>query len=217
MLKQPAWPYIAEQLRALGFRKRAGEVYTTELGEDLLGWIGLNRATKYTGVGEYEVNPVIGIRHQRVEKMVADLRGDKFHAYLPPTISSPLGYLMPEARYRQWLVTSSVRPAGAGELIADIEHYAPPFLNSAPTLTDLCELMDQRIGIEDQLVYRRPVAWMLAGRPRHAASLLDRTETDLGSRDDPAALQLRNFISAFRQRLGGPTSETQSGPPRAVD
>lgn len=201
MAKQPPWPYIAERLKGLGFRKRAGEIFTTELEGDLIGWIGLNRATKYTRDGEYEVNPVIGIRHQRVERLVAELSGTKFHSYLPPTVSSPLGYLMPEARYRAWPVTREVPPAGADALVDAIEQYARPFLQSVRTETDLCRLLDQRTGIEDVLMYRRPVAWMLAGRSDHAKALLDRAEEDLGSRVDPAATHLRSFIGALRQRL----------------
>src|SRR5690242_10447195 len=90
-------------LGAYGFRKRAGQVLTAELAPDVLGWIGLNRATKHRAPGEVEINPVVGVRHQAVERLVAELLGIKFHAYVPPTVCTPLGYLLPEARFRSWL------------------------------------------------------------------------------------------------------------------
>lgn len=81
-------PLLAE----LGFKKRAGDVFTVDLDEDVLGWLGLNRATEHRPAGEVEINPVVGVRHQVVERIVAECRGEKFHAYQPPTVSTPLGY-----------------------------------------------------------------------------------------------------------------------------
>jgi hypothetical protein len=63
-------------LTQLGFRKRAGEIFTIDIAEDVLGWLGFNTATEHYRAGEFEVNPVVGIRHQRVERLVNDLRGE---------------------------------------------------------------------------------------------------------------------------------------------
>lgn len=89
-------------LAELGFRKRAGGIFTVDLEPDVLGWLGLNRASEHQPSGSFEVNPVIGLRLQRVEREVARLTSQPFHQYIPPSASSPLGYLMPEARYRAW-------------------------------------------------------------------------------------------------------------------
>ena len=76
-------PLLAE----LNFRKRAGQIFTAEITDDVLGWLGLNRATRHCPAGEVEINPVVGVRHQGVERIVAECRGEKFHAYQPPTRS----------------------------------------------------------------------------------------------------------------------------------
>jgi len=78
-------------------------VFTIDLAPHVLGWLGLNRATRHRAPGEIEINPVIGVRFQEVERLVAELRGEKFHAYAPPTVSTPIGYVMPEPRYTMWL------------------------------------------------------------------------------------------------------------------
>jgi ABC-type branched-subunit amino acid transport system ATPase component len=53
-------------LGSAGFRKRSGDVYTRQVAEDVLGWLGLNRAVN-RGDGLLEVNPVVGVRHQVLE------------------------------------------------------------------------------------------------------------------------------------------------------
>ena len=195
------WLDIAKQLRVLGFQKRAGAFFTRQGAGDVLGWLGLNRASRHSPAGEFEVNPVVGIRHQGVERVVAELRGERFHAYRPPTVSSPLGYLMPGSRYRAWMLDGSDSGGSVEELVAAVGEYALPFIESGSTLTALCGLLDDGLGFEHQIVYRRPVALVLAGHHERAARLLDASETDLGDRDDAAAVDLRSFVGAFRSRF----------------
>ncbi len=198
----PALIEVSIGLQSLGFRKRAGMLFTREVAEGVLGWLGLNRASRHLPAGAVEVNPVVGIRHQGVERLVGELRGEKFHAYQPPTVSTPLGYLMPGSRYRAWIL-DAVDPAGsAGGLIASVANYALPFMESCSTLTEICRLLDQGPGFEHQLVYRRPAAWQLAGESARSLGLIDTADTDLGDRDDAAAAELRSFIAAFRDRFG---------------
>lgn len=168
---------------------------------DVLGWLGMNRASRHTRAGELEVNPVIGVRHQAVERVVAELRGERFHAYQPPTVSNPLGYLMPGSRYRSWFVNAAdPDPSVVEHLVAAVEEYGLPFVESGSTIAELCELLDGGLGFEHQLVYRRPVAWALAGDIDRAVGLVDAAEADLGDRDDLAAVELRSFVAAFRNR-----------------
>lgn len=195
------WADLAAGFRSLGFQKRAGLVFTRDVTVDVLGWLGLNRASRHSRAGEFEVNPVVGIRHQGVERMVAQLRGEKFHAYQPPTVSNPLGYLMPKARYRAWMVSADDPGASVERLIGAVEAYALPFMESGSTLTGLCKLMDAGLGFEHQLVFRHPVACALAGARDRAAVLVDATEAELGDRDDAAAVELRSFLAAFRSRF----------------
>jgi hypothetical protein len=184
-----------------GFKKRAGDVFTLELTKNVLGWLGLNRATQHRPPGEVEINPVVGIRHQEVERLVSELRGEKFHAYQPPTISCPLGYLLPEQRYRAWIFPPGTAGETAADMAAAIASYGVPFMRSAIELTDLCRLLDRDLGFEHQLVYRRPVAWLLAGDPAQAGRSLDISLAGLGSRDDLAAAEFRRFAAALRARL----------------
>lgn len=70
---EAALPLLAN----IGFRKLAGDVFTLALTPDVIGWLGLNRATQHRGLGEVEINPVVGVRFQEVERLVAECRGEK--------------------------------------------------------------------------------------------------------------------------------------------
>ena len=197
---------VAGLLQKHGFKKRAGGIFTREIAEDVIGWLGLNRASKHHPAGQAEVNPVVGIRHQAIERIVAELRGEKFHAYVPPTVSTPLGYVMPAASYRGWLLGAGVVEHNADDLVAAIEAFGVPFMVSGSSLPELCRLIGQGFGYDHQLVYRYPVAWILAGDLARAQEVLEAAEADLGSRTDAAAIQFRSFSTAFRNRFAASSS-----------
>jgi len=147
----------------LGFKKRTGMIFTRSVAEGVLGWVGLNQATRRQAPGHVEVNPVIGIRHQQVERIVAQLRHKKFHPYIPPTVSRPLGYLMPEANYRTWVLGAvEATQAQSADLVGAILSYGQPFMESGSTLPGLCRLIEDGVGFDFLLNYRRPVALALA-------------------------------------------------------
>jgi len=65
-------------------------------------------------------------------------------------------------------------------------------------LEGACRLLDQVPGFSNQSIYRQPVAWMLVGDLDKAHEILDKTEDDLGGRDDIAEGSLRSYIRTFR-------------------
>jgi hypothetical protein len=189
-------------LLGAGFRKRAGDVLTLDLAPGVLGWLGLNRASQHRAPGEVEINPVVGVRFQDVERLVAACRGDKFHPYQPPTISSPIGYLMPDKKYKGWLFgPGRSNDDTAADVARAIDAYGVPFMRSVVDLDELRQRLEGRMGIEDQLVYRRPVAAFLAGDVGRARALLDDALAAIGLRSDLAAADFKNFGRALHRRL----------------
>lgn len=188
-------------LSEYGFKKRAGDIFTIELGEGVLGWLGLNRATNHHPSGEIEINPVIGIRHQGVERLVSELRDEKFHQYQPPTISTPLGYLLPEARYRAWVFTSQGADIVAAEMVGAIASYGIPFMKTMANLNAICQKLEAGLGFEHQLVYRRPIARFLSGDEVQARKILDGLLATFDGRKDMAADEFRLFYTRFMSRF----------------
>jgi hypothetical protein len=190
-----------EDLVALGFRKRGGQIYTLNLDADVIGWLALGSATKYQSKGVVEVWPNIGIRHQSVERIVAELEGRRFHPYAPPTVIEPLGYLMPAGRWTTWTVDIADSTAAVRDLVAAVRNHGVPFMRRNGNLKAIIPLMDAHKGLEHQLIYRRPVAWLLAGDRERARSSLRDEVIRLGDRVDLAAQQFRRFVEALERRL----------------
>jgi hypothetical protein len=185
-------------LEGLGFRKRAGQIYTIELADDVLGWLGVNKATQHRQPGQVEINPVVGVRHQHIERLVAELTGAKFHDYQPPTVSTPIGYLLPDSKYTSWVVGEGASPGAVEDLLAALTSYALPFMRSVVGLVALRDALERRLG--HQAEYRLPIVVALLGEPDKAEDIVQRTLGDLGARQDAAAELYRGFAEAFRRR-----------------
>lgn len=187
-------------LADLGFKKRSGEIFTAELADGVLGWLGLNRAYR-RGEDRMEVNPVVGVRHQEVERLVAELSDEPFHPYIPPTVSTPLVYLPPGGQYEPWLFGHG-EPAGpAASLVAAVRDSGLPFMATAVSLDGLRRQIEAGMGFAHQLVYRLPVVCLLAGDRAAGRQALDASVAELGDRQDPAAVELRAFAERLRTRL----------------
>ncbi|HWM88899.1 MAG TPA: hypothetical protein VNO33_23775 [Kofleriaceae bacterium] len=189
---------VREPLTALGLRKRSGAIFTMELAPDVIGWLGLNTASKYLPTGVVEVNPVVGVRHQTVERLIADLRGEAFHAYLPPTVSISIGYVMPERCYVGWDVGEG-RPEAVAELTAAVERHGLPYMRRLVELPALCEAVEQRQSLRPE--YQLPPIRLLLGRRNQALEGLAEDVKRLGDRQDAAALELRSFAEAFARHV----------------
>ncbi|MGZ4184450.1 MAG: hypothetical protein ACXVEW_01870 [Solirubrobacteraceae bacterium] len=59
--QQAAVELLRGPLGGLGFRKRAGAIFTIELDDPVIGWLGLNAATEHQPAGQASVNPVVGV------------------------------------------------------------------------------------------------------------------------------------------------------------
>src|SRR6516165_8634490 len=89
---------VQERLVTIGFRKRKQGISSLPASEDVLGLVGLNKALA-RGLGILEINPVVGVRNQRVEKLVAKLLGEPFDELNPFSAGANIGYLSPQSRY----------------------------------------------------------------------------------------------------------------------
>jgi len=184
-----------------GLRKRK-EVFTRHISEDVLGWVGLNTAA-HREYGKLEINPVIGVRHQPLEALVAQLIGMKYHSYVPPTVATPIGYLMPGRKYAAWLFESGVDHVSNVEKMAEaINRYGFPFMEANTTLQALIDTMlHSGFGYPHQLAYRIPAAYLLVGEKTLAEQYVDDQLNELSDRKDMAAQHYRNFAAAFNELL----------------
>jgi hypothetical protein len=188
------------RLAQLGFTKRTDGIFTFDLAPGVLGWLGLNRVDRYREPGEVQLCPVVGVRFQEVERVVAECLAMKVHAYAPPTMSSPLGYVMPEKRFTGWDFTPGAYDGVAVAMTNAIAVHGLAFMHSIVDLAQLRARLDVLPGMAEQSDVRRPVAAMLAGDVERARTLLDEKLTAIAARTDGAARDFRRFAEAFRGR-----------------
>ncbi len=193
---------VREELADVGFRKRAADIFTRDLSREVLGWVGLNRATRRR-IGGLEINPVAGVRHQPTEELLAELRKNKAHPYVPPSLSVHLGYLMPKREYNPWLFKENKdsRPQSR-RLVQAITEYGVPFMEENSALEQLVSTIEASgYGIPEQNQFRIPVMYLLLDQRKTAQENIEKRLSDLGQRDDLAARHYRFFAEALGRRL----------------
>jgi hypothetical protein len=194
---------LAERLLPeFGFRRRQAGLFTTDLSESVLGWLGLNATSRKTG-GLLLVNPVVGIRHQPIEQIVAELRQERPHAYQPPTISLPLGSLRASQQAIPWACASrdEIRPT-LEDMIEALQLVGIPFMKTHAQLERLANrLQRQDVGVPEFVAYRLPVALVLLGEFDKCKGEIENWLEHISARSDPAAEEFRRFACRLEQNF----------------
>jgi len=130
---------VKAEATARGWRKRT-HVYTLPLDHDFDAWLGLNSATKYHPL---KINPVVGLRFAPVQQLLAELLGPVFR--MQPTLSRPVGHLMPSNMFLQVTIDSVTRaPTAASEVCDLVDEYGLPFARRHASVTQLLEAIRRR-------------------------------------------------------------------------
>lgn len=192
---------VAAQLAADGFRRRRGMlILDLDLDGGSAGWLGLNRAVR-RGDGVVHVNPVVGVWHRAVERVVGGLHPDeKASRWIVPTISTPLGYLGPDRSYAEWDFGDEDDLDRVGtSLVAAVRTYGIPFMRQHRALPEIAEALRARLKPgPEQRAERLVAALQLQGDPQAARAELEAFVALLGDRDDAAAVRAREFVDGFR-------------------
>lgn len=190
---------IEPRLSKFGLFQVSASYYTLPMADESIGTLGLNVAN-FPEDSLITINPVIGVRSQRIEKLVSELKEIEFNSFGPPTISSPVGYLMPQKSYKTWTFRSEEKLARkegtASEMASAIETYGIPYMRQYCSLDQVHEYMVSQSPNELTL-YRLPVAMFLLGRPIEAEKFVRGTLRDIASRTDKAADFYRKFADNF--------------------
>lgn len=196
---------LYERLSSLGFHKRKHGILSLTVTNDLIGWLGLNRAFR-RGPRILEINPVVGVRSQPVEKLVAEILTEPFDELIPPSLAGNVGYMMPTAKYVPFLFSESTLPdVIADDLTESIKRYGLPFITMNADLVQLLESMiSARFAIPEQVAYRIPIILHLLGKDADAVNVLENKLKEFGGRVDPAALRFRKFCDHLQARIRVP-------------
>jgi hypothetical protein len=187
----------AGELALMGMRKSGG-IHTYRLGADAFGWLGLNTIT-HRADGRVGLNPIAGVRHVGIEKLLEQLSGkDRFQ--LNPTISTAIGYLMPEHRYVEWLFEPGPFDyvTECKTMVMAVKMYGIPFMESNTSLLPIINHLEQyRFTTREAATYRLPIAYWLAKQYELATAYIENRMSEIDNRQDVAAQDYRNFASNF--------------------
>ena len=187
---------IAEdKLRLLGFR-RMKYIHLCPLVEGVFGWLGFGTSVCRSD-GRVGITPAIGVRHERVERIVQRLGGTSNSA-LAATISTTLGYVTPSEQFMEWLYEPEPFDyrSECERMVQAIEVYGIPFMRAHVDIECIRrDLEALRFTVKESTVYRLPVVYMLTGEREMASEYIKKERDELGGRDDLAARQYRMFSS----------------------
>jgi hypothetical protein len=201
---------VRRQLEAIGFERRSDEICSCPLGAHALGWIGFGSVRRRSLFRVHlSVDPVIGVRHLPTERLVAGLLQERLAHYGPPTLSTPLGHVLPGHELRPWLFIDGDDPGELAErMIWTVRTFGLPFLREHTALGALAQtLASPGFGFPGQTHLRLPAIYHLLGQNERAESYLADRLVRLGRRADPDAKYYRRFASALLNHMACPGLE----------
>lgn len=151
-----------EPLRAKGMRKHKQGIFTREINEDVNGVVGFNCATK----GGLSINPIIGVRHEPLERLLAELKGCDFIPYNADTIAFPIGYLSKPKDYKRWYFEQGRDNAvTVANMLDEITTVGFGYMEANQTIEAMCERIakDGHFMMNSD-VYQLPVGYLMLGR-----------------------------------------------------
>jgi hypothetical protein len=190
---------ISRLLITLDFKRHA-QVFLKNITEENVGWLGLNISKQNLG-GGIGVTPIVGITFKPIEDVVQRILQSKT---IQPTLTSSLGYVMPEQRYLEWVFPSDEAfdiDLEAEKIVKAINRYGEPFMKQEGDLVSIIrDLETLRFTNQTSASYRLPVAYGLAGRIDEAHAYLVQQMKDISDRNDIAAQEMRVFFNALLQQ-----------------
>jgi hypothetical protein len=195
-LEKASQDACASVLRQYGFVvKRRGVLLQPGGNAAVTGWLGLNVGT-WSLPDVLHVNPVVGVRHVPLEKLLVELAGRKAPV---PCVSLPLGNIMPQNYHQQWdFPAVGDLETVAQDLAKTVAEYGQPFIDrwsDWSTYSD--EIEDSGLLLEDEKHIVLPLVAEING-DRHGAELLIQRELNrIGEAPDVYSSSYRAFATKF--------------------
>jgi len=188
----------------IGFRKRKLGIFTLEMAEGIHGQVALIANNRRGGL---QVQIFVGVHHDPLDSLDAELQGLKHDPY-SPTVALSLGPLMPAGAFK---TKSIAKGFWFLEDEDDVEHYAPqiarairdyglPFIKKHSTLKAIASTLRKH-----GFIARKTVGLYLLDLPDDAFSELEAEAKKVAEKTDGGAQDTRKFakrLIALMQKDG---------------
>lgn len=179
------------ELTSIGFRKE-GYVFVYKMSVGFLGWLGLIERVYVDG--SVAVAPNVGVRADEVTALVSTLSGRNPLV----TVSSNLGYVMPQSSYyRQLFRDENDIQHGARELCDVVRVFGLSFMRRHDTLEAIRDSLEMHLALESNASYALPVVYFLLGEKRLARERVESRLSKLKRTPSPATDQYAAFAERF--------------------
>lgn len=190
--------HIRQRLLAAGFRHEKNDIFSIPVSNDVVGWLGLNKATTWG----LEINPVVGARHQLLERIVAECTESRFDSIIPPTVAANVGYVAPQQKYLSFIFSeASLVPQVAGEMLERVRAYGIPFMKKCADLNFIVDFMKAGRALNSSTEYRIPVGFHLLNRDSEALVYSQKRLEQIAGQTNPYADYYRKFCDNLKRRL----------------
>lgn len=203
-LKKEALAACGERLKGIGFEGyKGGIIYGLKMRPEFLMTVGLLAALR-DEPGAVTIAPVVGVRSGQVQALV-----DKFSGGLDQvgpmttTVTSPLGYLMPERTYRRWVFRSKEEASSVAEdLVSAVQEYGMTFADHNATLEQLTSTLHAKPAMTRLLVDKREaIILALLGNQNGARNALF-SHRCIVERGSPNSEEVHLFLERFSAYFG---------------
>jgi hypothetical protein len=197
--KKEALVACIANIRAKGFTKgKSRGPLMCERSPGVFGWVGLNTQNL---PGLLRVNPVIGVRHIRLERALIEL-GENLTSPLP-SVTSPLGYLTPKRTFLMWEFSPGITsgPVAAGLAEAIVEYGEPFIAKFADWKTFSAEAEEGDLIMANVRKIWFPVIRALNGNIIAARVMVEEEVSRLGLQEDAYSLGYRKFAEKFFRKF----------------
>lgn len=148
------------------------------------------------------VSPSVAVRYQPLERLVAELTGEKFHPYLSGTLTSPLGNVPPNRELCWFFFPADADPGPpVREMFGIIKGSAVPWMERHRSLESFIDDLKANFATGDSKRLRLPAAYYLKGECDLARALVMQGLERIGDGSGPVSTQYRRFAQALLARL----------------
>lgn len=169
---------VGDELIKLGLKKKKKTDFYTDLQKGILGTIGFGIST-YGKSSSIFLNPVIGILCMEVETLMEKTKGYNSLKYFQPTISTPLGYLLPEKTYKEWEFEKGKNNTSiVADMVDKISTNGFSFFSGRDTLKGvILEVEKDNFILQPSKLYKLPLLYYCNGEKEKGLNFINRNLT----------------------------------------
>jgi hypothetical protein len=194
--------HLQAGLQSEGRKKRSPISFTRELTPEVTGIVTLG-ANVYDDA-TLQIDPSVGVRHERVERLLAELTGQNHRGSLAATIGSAIGYLTPRKQFlifAPFSVEDDPVP-GAQQIVATIKRYGFTWMEENQTLDAMMKAMSDFKYVDRwHARFRMPLIQYLLGDYEAARVSVERGLVEIGDSQGPLSDQFKRLAEGLLERF----------------